>query len=153
MDRMNVGSIWQDWRWLAWLAVAMFVIALLFAKAIYQHRLFPGPRLELCGQPALVFFSLDRSCPCQMTVIENAEAQLAAWDVSAASGLNVIWVDFNRRVDLAKYYNIGRAPALVLLNGAGQAVWKQDVGLSDEQPLNLLEAEKRLEALIALEKD
>lgn len=153
MDRLKLSRVLDDWRWLAWLAVAMFVTALLFAKAIYQHRLFPGPQLELFGQPALVFFSLNRSCPCQMTVIQNAEAQLAAWEPSAASGLKVIRVDFNRRVDLAQQYNVARAPALVLLNSAGQAVWKQDVGLSDEQPLNLLEAETQVEALIASEVD
>lgn len=153
MDRLKLSKVLEDWRWLAWLAVAMFVMALLFAKAIYQHRLFPGPQLELFGQPALVFFSLNRSCPCQMTVIQNAEAQITSWDALAASSLNVIRIDFNRRFDLAQRYNIDRAPALVLLNGAGQAVWKQDVGLSDEQPLNLLEAEKQVKALIALEVD
>lgn len=149
MDRLKVGRALDDWRWLMWLAVAMFVVALLFAKAIYQHRLFPGPSLELFGQPALVFFSLERSCPCQMTVVQNAEAQLANWSISATTGVNMIRIDFNRRVDLAKQFNVARAPALVLLNGAGQAVWKQDLGLSDEQPLNLPEAEMQIRTLLS----
>lgn len=141
-------NLWNDWRWLAWIAVGMFILAILTAKAVYQHRLFPGPPLELFGQPALVFFTLGRSCPCQMTIVENAEAQLSAWSVSTSMGINIIRLDFSRRADLAKQYHVARAPALVLLDHTGQVFWKQDVELSDEKPLDLIQAQNQVEALV-----
>jgi len=93
--------------------------------------------LALNGQPALLFFTIARGCDCQMKVVQNAEAQLAAWQIPATLGLNVIQIDLNRRHDLARQHQVARAPALVLLDTAGQVVWKQDEGLSDEQPLDL----------------
>ena len=100
--------------------------------------------LNLNGQPALVFFTLGRGCECQMTVIASAEAQIAAWDVPGEAGLPVLRVDFSRRPDLAQQYGVARAPALVLLDSHGQVIWKQDVGLSDEAPLDLAAAEAQI---------
>jgi len=105
--------------------------------------------LVLNGQPALLFFTVSRGCDCQMKVVHNAEAQLAAWQLPANLGLNVIRLDINRRPDLAKQYGVARAPALVLLDAAGQVAWKQDVGLSDEAPLDLIQAQSLVNALIS----
>jgi hypothetical protein len=148
MDRVTAGGKFIDWRWLAWMAVGLFILALLSAKAIYQHRWFPGPALELFGQPALVFFTLERSCPCQMAVVNSAESQLAGWEATARLGIKIVPVDFSRRADLARKYGVARAPALVLLDHTGQVVWKQDVGLSDEKPLDLIQAQNQVEALV-----
>jgi hypothetical protein len=103
--------------------------------------------LNLNGQPALVFFTLGRGCECQMTVIASAEAQIAAWDVPGEAGLPVLRVDFSRRPDLVRQYGVARAPALVLLDAQGQVVWKQDVGLSDEAPLDLATCQARMTIL------
>ena len=103
--------------------------------------------LVLNGQPALLFFTISRGCDCQMMVVHNAEAQLTAWQLPANLGLNVIRLDFNRRPDLAKQYGVARAPALVLLDTAGQVAWKQDEGLSDEQPLDLATCQAKIELL------
>ncbi len=99
--------------------------------------------LPLNGQPALVFFTLSKGCECQMTVVEAAEVQLAKWD----SLLPLLRVDFDRRPDLAEQFGVIRAPALVLVNAEGQAVWKQDEGLSDESPLDLEQVEVAIELL------
>ena len=105
--------------------------------------------LVLNGQPALLFFTISRGCDCQMKVVHNAEAQLAAWQLPANLGLSVIRLDFNRRLDLAKQYRVARAPALVLLETAGRVVWKQDEGLSDEAPLDLIQAQSQIDTLIS----
>lgn len=100
--------------------------------------------LPLNGQPALVFFTLSKGCDCQMTVIRAAEAQLDAWNAP----LPLLRVDFDRRPDLATQFGVARAPSLVLVNAEGQAVWKQDEGLSDESPLDLEQAEIQVESVV-----
>jgi hypothetical protein len=119
----------------------VIVLAVMTIKSINDGWFEPQTPLALNGQPALVFFSLGRGCECQMTVIRNAEAQLAAWSVAMEEQISILRVDFSRRPDLVSQYNVARAPALVLLDAQGQVVWKQDVGLSDEAPLDLIAAE------------
>jgi hypothetical protein len=58
-------------------------------------------------------------------------------------------VDSNRRPDLARQYGVARAAALVLLDGRGEVVWKQDVGLNDEAPLDLSQAQSQIEGLFS----
>jgi hypothetical protein len=69
--------------------------------------------------------------------------------VPGEAGLPVLRVDFSRRPDLVRQYGVARAPALVLLDAQGQVVWKQDVGLSDEAPLDLVLAQSQVESLIS----
>jgi len=124
-------------RWRALLVVAGLFVGGLALKAVQDGWFAPLPSLELHGQPALVMFTLDRGCECQMQVVRIAEAELAAWELPAAMGLNVIHVDSNRRPDLARQHGVARAPALVLLDARGEVAWKQDVGLNEEAPLDL----------------
>jgi hypothetical protein len=135
-------------RWWALLVLVGLFLGPLAVKAVQEGWFAPRLPLDLHGQPALVFFTLSRGCECQMTVVQNAGAQLTAWELLADFGLNVIRLDFDRRPDLARQYGVARAPALVLLNAAGQVVWKQDVGLSDEAPLDLDRVEIQIESLI-----
>ena len=127
--------------WLSLVGVILGIKAV--SMGWFTHR----QPLNLNGQPALVFFTLGRGCECQMTVIANAEAQIAAWDVPGEAGLPVLRVDFSRRPDLVRQYGVARAPALVLLDAQGQVVWKQDVGLSDEAPLDLATCQARMAIL------
>ena len=135
-------------RWWALLVLAALFLGPMVLKAVQEGWFAPSPPLELNSQPALVFFTLSRGCDCQMMVVQSADAQLAAWALPVDLGLNVIRVDFDRRPDLARQYGVARAPALVLLDSQGQVVWKQDVGLSDELPLDLEQAEVQIEALV-----
>jgi hypothetical protein len=134
-------------RWWALLVLAALFLGPMVLKAVQEGWFAPSPPLELNSQPALIFFTLSRGCDCQMMVVQSADAQLAAWALPVDLGLNVIRVDFDRRPDLARQYGVARAPALVLLDSQGQVVWKQDVGLSDEAPLDLNQVERQLETL------
>ena len=125
--------------------LAGVVLLKLFYSGWFDGRSFLDPH----GQPTLVFFTLGDGCQCQMDVVHAAEAQLANWDVPATAGITVLKIDLIRHSDLARKYEIARAPALLLLNGAGEVVWKQDLGLSDAAPLDLLSAEKNIRDLNA----
>ncbi|NMC12580.1 MAG: hypothetical protein GYA34_06825 [Chloroflexi bacterium] len=126
-------------------------MSVLTIKSIQEDWFEPKTPLALNGQPALVFFYIDRSCNCQMTVIHNAEAQIASWKFPEEFGISVLRVDFNRRRDLNKQYGVVRTPTLLLLDSLGQVVWKQDVGLSDVAPLDLMQAQIQTEALFSME--
>ena len=133
--------------WILPLLVGL-ILGTLSLKAMQEGWFAARPPLELYGQPALVFFMLSRGCECQMSVVQSAEVQLAAWKFPEGSGLNVIRVDFDHRPDLVRQYGVARAPALVLLNAADKVAWKQDEGLSDELPLDLEQAEIQVEVLM-----
>jgi len=124
------------------------VMAVVAIKSFNDGWFEPQTPLALNDQPALVFFTLGRGCECQMLVIRNAETQLAAWPVAMEEQISILRVDFSRRPDLVSQYNVARAPALVLLDAAGEVVWKQDLGLSDEAPLDLIQAQSMVEELI-----
>jgi hypothetical protein len=131
-------------RMMALMIFGMVVLAVITIKSINGGWFVPQMPLKLNGQPALVFFTLGRGCECQMLVIRNAEAQLAAWPVVLEEQIPILRVDFSRRPDLARQYGVRRAPALVLVNAEGEMVWKQDVGLSDGAPFDLISAEVNL---------
>ena len=109
-------------------------LALTFGLKAAQLGWFtPHPPLELDGEPALLFFNKLRGCECELFVYNNAEVQMNSWNAS----VRVIRIDLDRRPDLARKYEVVRAPSLVLLNAKGQIVWRQDEALSDESPLDL----------------
>ena len=142
---METKRVWHVWVWLV--LVGLIIVTLVF-KAVQEGWFEPRLPLELNDRPALVFFTLSNGCECQMKVVLHAEAQMADWKLPEDLGLNVIRVDFDLRPDLAEEYGAARAPALLLLNSKGQVVWKQDVGLSDETPLDLDQAQKKIETLM-----
>lgn len=116
-------------------------------KALQEGWFAPHPLLELNDQPALVFFTLSNGCECQMVVVAAAEVQLAGWAFAGETGLNIIRVDFDRRLDLARQYGVVRALALVLLDAGDQVVWMQNEGLSDEAPLDMEQVQREIETL------
>lgn len=129
-------------RWRVLLVVAGLAVGTLALKAVQDGWFEARPPLAPGGKSALIFFMLTHGCPCQMQVVDRAEAQLASWEAPSTLGVEVIHVDFNQRRELAESYGVARAPALVLLDSEGEVVWKQDVGLSDEAPLDLVRAEQ-----------
>jgi hypothetical protein len=122
-------------------------LALTFGLKAAQLGWFtPHPPLKLDGTPALLFFNKSRGCECELLIYNNAETQMDSWNAS----VHVIRIDLDRRPDLARQYEVIRAPTLVLLNAEGQIAWRQDEGLSDESPLDLDQAKNRVESLISL---
>ncbi|MDZ7843520.1 MAG: hypothetical protein U5K99_01760 [Anaerolineales bacterium] len=82
---------------------------------------------------------------------DNARLQLAAWPVEARSGVQLHQLDIDRRVKLARKYNVYRTPALLLLDRRGEIIWRQD-GVtgetSDDFPLNLPAVESEIWELL-----
>lgn len=126
----------------------VLVLAVLAVKASSDGWFDPRTSLGTNNQPALVFFTLAEGCDCEMSVVTAAEAQLTGWSLLQAGEAALLRVDFRRRPDLARQYGVARAPALVLLDASGQVVWKQDLGLSDDAPLDLVQAEAQTRQLL-----
>ena len=83
-----------------------------------------------------------------MTIIRRAATQVAFWELPEHLAINIIRIDFDLQPKIARYYDVARAPALVLVDAEGELIWKQDVGVSDARPLDLDEAEAQISALI-----
>jgi len=134
-------------RILIFLFFVLAVVAVVGIKAVQQGWFLPRPQLALNGQPALLFFTLSDGCECQMTIIRRAATQIAFWELPDHLAINIIRIDFDLQSKIARYYDVARAPALVLVDAEGQPIWKQDVGVSDARPLDLVEAEAQISAL------
>lgn len=132
----------------ALLAVALAAALIVGTKAAQEGWFAPHPALDFNGEPALVFFTLSRGCQCQMQVVHSAERQIDNWTEAGRRGLPVLPVDLIQRPDLGEQFGVDRAPALVLVGRDEEVVWRQDEGLSDQQPLNLAEAESQIDALL-----
>lgn len=127
---------------------SVVVLAVISIKSFNDGWFEPKTPLAFNGKSALVFFTLGSDCDCQMKVVRNAEAQLASWSVTLDGQISIFRVDFSRRPDLVRQYNVARAPALVLLDAAGEVAWRQDLGLSNEAPLDLEQATDQVETLL-----
>jgi hypothetical protein len=125
------------------------VVLILILKSIELGWFAPQTPLALNNQPALLFFNNDRGCECAMFVYRHAEAQLSAWPDEKHSGIPIIPVNLERRPDLAQEYQVIRAPTLLLLDSAGQILWRQDEVISDEFPFDLIPLESQIEILKA----
>jgi hypothetical protein len=135
-------------RSLIFLFFVLAVVAVLGIKAVQQGWFLPRPQLALNGQPALLFFTLSDGCECQMTIIRRAATQVAFWELPEHLAINIIRIDFDLQPKIARYYDVARAPALVLVDAEGEPIWKQDVSVSDARPLDLVEAEAQISALL-----
>jgi hypothetical protein len=143
MDRMMKRQV----RFLSLLLFVIAVLGVLGFKAVSQGWFLTRPYLEVNSQPALLFFTLSDGCDCQMMIIRRADTQVAFWELPEHLAINIIRVDFDLQPELARYYRVVRAPALVLLDAEGKVVWKQDVGLTDEKPFDLAAAEAQIRSL------
>jgi hypothetical protein len=131
------------------LALAATVVWIVGVKAVHEGWFAYRPALDLQGDPALLYFTLSRGCECQMRVIRGADAQIAGWTEADRSGLPVVRVDLIQRRDLGERFGVYRAPALLLVDADERVIWRQDVGVSDEAPLDLSQAQSQIEALIS----
>jgi hypothetical protein len=78
---------------------------------------------------------------CELLVYNNANAQMDSWNTP----VRVIRIDMEQRSNLARQYDVIRAPTLVLLNARSEIVWRQDETLNDVAPLDL----EQIETLLA----
>ena len=82
-----------------------------------------------------------------LIVYRHADAQLSAWPEEKHRGVPIILINIERRHDLAREYQVIRAPTLLLLDSAGDIVWRQDEVASDEYPFDLKAVEAQIEKL------
>jgi hypothetical protein len=127
------------------------VLLVLGLKASQLGWLQSKTPLALNGQPAvLVFIQYRYVCECEAYVNGNARSQVANWPTEERGNLSLHLVDIEQRSDLAKRYKVTRAPSLLLLDSAGEVVWRQDGvtrSTSDELPLDIKQIEVQIELL------
>jgi hypothetical protein len=124
--------------WIIFLSALALTLGL---KAVQLGWFVPRPPLGLDGEPALLFFNKARGCECELFVYNNANSQMDVWNAP----VRIIRIDMDHRPDLARQYEVIRAPTLVLVDAEGQVFWRQDEGLSDESPLDLEQVETLVE--------
>lgn len=121
------------------------LVGLILSAKAYQMGWFTDHEpLSLNNQPAILFFNSDRGCECMLFVFRQADRQIAELPMENRNGIQLIPINLERRQDLASQYKVVRAPTLILLDSAGQVVWRQDEVLSDEVPLNLPELDSQI---------
>ena len=126
----------------------LLLLSILAYKAITEGWLRSRSSLELNNQPALLFFNRHKGCECALIVYEFADGQIKNWPEEARHGVPVITIDLDQRSDLAKQFEITRAPTLLLLDRNGKVIAKQQDVVSDLEPLNLAFFEDRTQELL-----
>ena len=126
------------------LGFLLVVLGVLGFKALQQGWFAARPQLELNDQPTLLFFTLSDGCDCQMRVIRKAATQVAFWEPAESLRINVMRINFDERLDLARYFEVERAPALVLVDYNGVVFWMQDEAKSDGEPFDMAEVEAQI---------
>lgn len=120
------------------------VIGILIFKATTEGWFMPREPLDLSNEPTLLFFNRSKGCECALVVYQAADRQIKSWPEEAYSGIKIIRIDLDRRPDLGKQFHIIRAPALVLVDSNGQALFNQTESVSDTSPINLFEFEQAI---------
>jgi len=135
----------RKWIGLAALAAALIVLG---AKGIQQGWFAPRPPLELGGRPALLFFNNDRGCECVLVVYQRADAQIANWSPADRGDVPLHRINLEQRPDMARQHHIVRAPTLLLLDGEGKEIWRQDEITSDWRIFDLERFEEEILVLL-----
>jgi hypothetical protein len=153
MDRLNktLVSIQFSYR------TAVIGLVILTAAAILAYKAFDrgwfAPRssessYELKGQPELIFFNSYVGCECYRHVYRSAEVQVSYWSEEDRMGVPIKTVDFDKRADLRKQFNVMRAPTLMLVDAAGSIVYQQNEVVSDDYPLDLETFEVKIQEIL-----
>ncbi|MBN1147980.1 MAG: thioredoxin family protein [Anaerolineales bacterium] len=129
---------------LGFLGLLLIVLAL---KFMLQGAPAERQSLDLNGKPALLFFNIDEPCECMRKMVESADAQINRWPVEARSGIPVHRINFEEQPKLGGKYKVFRVPCLVLVDGDGQIVHRQDYPASEGWPLKLEEFEAIISSL------
>jgi hypothetical protein len=123
------------------------LVILLGFKFMLQGLPADDPSLELHGEPALLFFNIDEPCECMQKLVESADSQIRRWPEEARAGIPVYRINFEEQPELGGKYKVFRVPCLVLVDGDGQIVHRQDYPVSEVWPLKLEEFEQAISSL------
>ena len=129
---------------LIWL---ILIGAILAFMAIRSGGLAARPPLELNGEPTLLFINNDRGCDCVLAIYLRADQQIAAWPAESRHSVSLHRIHLEQRPDLGWQYRIIRAPTLLLLDAAGNEIWRQDEVTSDWRIFDLEAAEAQIVVL------
>ena len=80
-------------------------------------------------------------------LVESADAQIRTWPEGDRSGIPVHHIDFEEQPELGGKYKVFRVPCLVLVDGDGQILHRQDYPASEGWPLKLEEFEAIISSL------
>lgn len=127
--------------------VGVFLIVLSLKFVLQEGFDFRLP-LDLNGEAALLFFSLDKPCACMETSVKEAETQINLWTETQRAGIPIFRIDFDTRRDLASQYGVYRVPSLVLLNGEEEIIYQQDYPLFQEGSFGLAKFEAKIHEVI-----
>jgi len=137
-------------RLFVWIGFIGTVLLVLGLKARQLGWLESKPPLELKDQPAvLIFIRYNGSCECELFVNGNARAQVANWVPEARGDVQLHQIDIEQRSDLAKRYKVIRAPSMLILDASGQIIWRQVDVVSDDLPLDMVNAEAKIMELLS----
>lgn len=125
------------------------VVIILGIKFITHRVPADSQSIELNAGPVLLFFNIDEPCECMQKLVESADSQINGWSEEARSGIPVYRIDFEEQPELGGKYKVFRVPCLVLIDGEGQIVHRQDYPVNEGWPLKLYEFEKAITGLIA----
>lgn len=147
MDRVKIGQ--RSSFFLAsrrtWLfAFGLLLAAILIYKGIDEGWFIPRTPLALDHKPAVLFFNRHKGCECALVVYRAAANQVQDWPEGDRQGVQLIQIDLDQRPDFGEQFKVIRAPSLLLVNRAGEIIYRQDEVVTDEVPLNLLEIEKKI---------
>jgi|GEM_PF-1020167 hypothetical protein len=126
------------------LVFVLLVAAVLAVKARQEGWFVPEPPLDLPNQPVLLLFNRYRGCECALDVYEAAEWQVRGWPEEARLSVPVLVINLDRQKELGERYKVHRAPSLMLLDAAGNVVYRQNEVVTDDLPLDLETFEQKI---------
>lgn len=138
------GRVRNNFRIAGGLVFVLLVFGVLALKALQEGWFIAESPPELPAQPVLLLFNRYRGCECALDVYEAAEWQVMGWSETARLAVPVVVVNLDRQKELGRQYNVHRAPALLLLDAAGNVVYRQNEVISDDLPLDLETFEQKI---------
>lgn len=123
---------------MGFIGLLLILIGLKFGLQLIPTKQKP---LELNQQPAILLFNVNEGCECMMELAESADIQVNQWANMQPDPLPIHRIDIDTEKDLVEKYHVFRAPCMILVDGAGSIVWRQDYPLTEGGPFDLQEFE------------
>jgi hypothetical protein len=127
----------------------LLVILLVLAYKSYDDGWFlPRKPIILNDQPAVLFFNRHKGCDCARVVYYAAARQMREWPEAQHLGVQLIQVDLDRQPYLGEQFDVARAPALLLIDAAGNIKYRQEEVVTDLEPMNLPLLEQNIREVV-----